>query len=310
MRYSSLRQRPKHFQAFTGLRVEEFDRLIALITQDWIDDRLKRLQKKKKRKRKIGGGRKYELETIEDQLLLALVWSRLYPVYLTMEYLFGVDESTVSRTIQRIQPLLRDRFMLPERLPHKKVKTLEELKKYLPPDIDLDDILADATEQVIQRPEDGRKRRPYHSGKKRRFTAKTQIATTRKGYAIHVSGTVGGRMHDYKLFKRSWLPSIIPKGANLFIDNGFQGTQKDYPKIHSVLPFKRHRGKKKLSRSEKIFNKKQRRVRIRVENTLAHFKQFKSLSEIYRHSLHNYNQNFRFIANIVNFRMLQRLQAS
>lgn len=309
MRYNSLRQHPIHFQSFTGLKVEEFNRLIALIKYDWISDRLQRLPHKG-RKRKIGGGRKYALETIEDQLLLTLVWSRLYPVYLTMEYLFSVDESTVSRTIRRIQPLLRDRFTLPERLPHKKVKTLEELKKYLPPDINLDDILADATEQIIQRPQDGRKRRPYHSGKKRRFTAKTQIATTRKGYTIHVSQTVGGRMHDYKLFRRSRLPDVIPKDSSFYADNGFNGTSKDYPQIRSVLPFKRSRNQEKLVRSKKIFNKKQRRIRIRVENTLAHLKQFKSLSGIYRHSLHNYNQNFRFIANIVDFRMLQRLQAS
>lgn len=310
MNYTSLRVRPKCFLAFTGLKVEEFDRLVALIRPDWVIQRQERLERlNPNRQRKEGGGRKCSLSTLEDQLLLVLVWSRLYLIYLTIEYLFGVDESTVSRTIQRIQPLLQDRFILPERLPKKKIRTIEELKGFLPPDIDLDDILADATEQVIPRPEKKRKRRPYHSGKKRKFTLKTQLATTRKGFIIHVSPTVGGRAHDYNLFKKSGLPQVVPKDVTAYVDNGYQGIKKDYPDLAVSIPFKRHRGKKELVLSEKIFNKKQRRVRIKVENTIAKLKKYNVLSGVYRHSLQNYNQTFRFVANIVNFRMIQRLQA-
>lgn len=310
MTYISLRLRPRCFLAFTGLKVEEFDRLVMLIRPDWIIQREERLTRANpNRKRKEGGGRKYSLETLEDQFLLVLVWSRLYLIYLTLEYLFGIDESTVSRTIKRIQPLLQDKFMLPERLPKKKIRTIEELKKFLPPDIDLNDILGDATEQVIPRPEKKRKRKPYHSGKKRKFTLKTQIATTRKGLIIHTSPTVGGRMHDYKLFKKTQLPWLIPKDSKLYVDNGYQGIKKDYPNLTVVIPFKRHQGCPELTRSQKIFNKKQRRVRIKIENTLAKLKKFNVLSQTYRQSLQNYNQTFRFVANIVNFRMLQRLQA-
>jgi hypothetical protein len=61
-----------------------------------------------------------------------------------------------------------------------------------------------------------------------------------------------------------------------------------------------------LNRSQKIWNKKQRRVRITVEHTIAQLKTFKVLAERYRHSLQNYNQTFRFVANLVAFRMLQR----
>jgi len=311
MRYISLRQRPKCFLAFTGLTVEEFDRLVAIIHDDWIRQREERLDKNRpKRKRKPGAGRKYELPDLENQLLLTLVWARLYLIYLTLEYLFNVDESTVSRIIRTIQPLLKERFTLPERLPKKKIRTLEELKKFLPPDIDLDDILSDATEQVIPRPETKRKRRPYHSGKKRKFTLKTQIATTRKGFIVHVSPTIGGRTHDYKLFKKSGLPNVIPKNCGVYVDNGYQGIKKDYPNLLVSIPFKRFRGHAELTRSEKSYNKKQRRVRIRIENTLAKIKKFRAVSDVYRHSVHNYNQTFRFVANIVNFRMIQRLQAS
>ena len=310
MHYHSLKLRPKHFLSFTGLNVEEFDRLVALIHPDWINQRTDRLTKNKPhRKRKIGAGRKFALPLLEDQLLLTLVWSKQYFSYIMFEYLFGVDESTVSRIVNAIPLLLQDRFVFkdPRRSGRKKITTIEELKKLFP---DLDDILADATEQVIPRPEKKRKRRPYHSGKKRKFTVKTQIATTRKGYIVHVSPTVGGRTHDYKLFKKSGLPQLVPKDSRLYVDGGYQGIQRDYPNLHTLIPFKRHRGKKELTHSEKIFNKKQRRVRIRAENAIALLKKYNVLSQIYRHSLHNYNQTFRFVANIVDFRMVCRMSTA
>lgn len=311
MNYSSLKRRPRCFQSFTGLTVEEFDRLTALIRNDWLIQREERLHLlRPHRKRREGWGRKYGLPLLEDQLLLTLVWTRLYLIYLVLEYMFRIDESTVSRTVQIIQPLLQKRFMLPQRLPKRKIRTLEELKEFLPPDVDLDDILTDATEQVIPRPEKKRKRKPYHSGKKRKFTVKTQIATTKKGFIVHVSPVVGGRTHDYKIFKKSGLPQLVPRESIVYGDSGYQGIKKDYPDLAVLIPFKRHRGKKTLARSEKLFNKKQRKVRIRVENTFAKIKKFEVLNQVYRHSLHNYNQTFRFVANIVNFRMLCRLQAA
>ncbi len=306
MRYISLRQRPACFRSFTSLTVPEFDQLVSLLRSDWQKQHRERLLKANpKRKRGLGGGRKQELETLEDQLLLTMVWLRLYVVYLILEYLFGIDESTVSRTIGRVLPLLRDKFTLPERLSRKKIRTIEELRALLP-DIDLDSILGDATEQPILRPKDGRKRRPFHSGKKRRFTAKTQIAVTNKGFIVHVSETRGGRTHDYTLFKKSNLPQNIPKGLPAYFDGGYQGIQKDFPDLLVHLPFKRTRSHSKLSRRETRWNKVQRKVRIKVENTIAQLKKFQILSQNFRHSLHNYNLIFRFVANILNFRMLSR----
>jgi hypothetical protein len=305
LRYHSLRQRPRCFQSFTSLTVEEFDRLVDDIRDDWIRQRQERLKPFTERKRKEGGGRKQALQTLEDQLLLTLSWVRIYPVYLILEYLFNVDESTVSRTIVSITVLLKDRYTLPARLPRKKIRTLDELKELLP-DVDLDAVLADATEQVILRPKDKRKRKPYHSGKQQDFTEKTQIATTQKGYVLHVSDSMGGRRHDYTLFKRSRLPQVIPKDVPLYVDTGFQGVKTDYPDLRVEIPFKRKKGQGDLSRPQKIYNKKQRRVRIRVENTIAQLKKYQILNQTYRHARERYNAVFRFVANILDFRMLSR----
>lgn len=310
MRYNTLRHRPKHFLAFTGLMVEEFDRLVAVIYTEWTSQRLQRLTRPD-RKRKIGGGRKYSLPDLEDQLLVTLVWSRLYPAYLFLEYLFGVDESTVCRTVKSIPLLLQNRFIFQDprkQKGRKKITTWEELKKALPADIDLDDILVDGTEQAIPRPKKKRKRTQHHSGKKKRFTVKTQIATTKNGFILHVNRASPGRHHDYKIFKASLLPKIIPKGSNLYGDSGYQGIQKDFPGLHSVIPHKRTRNHQELTRSEKIQNTKQRKVRVTIEHTLSRLKKYRVLADTYRHSLQNYDYAFRFVANIANFRMLQRGQ--
>lgn len=305
MRYKSIKQRPKHFLSFTGLTVEEFDRLIAQINSDWISQRIERLTKNNpNRKRKIGGGRKKALSSLEDHLLLVLVWSKHYLGYLMLEYLFAIDESTVCRTIQETIPLLQDKFVLPERRKGKKITTIEELKKIIP---DLDDFLTDATEQPIPRPKKKRKRKKHHSGKKKNFTIKTQITTNKRGLVVHISRASPGRKHDYKLFKESKLSKIIPPNAQVYLDSGYQGVQKDYPSLNSHIPHKRTQSHKKLTHSEKIQNHKQKKVRIKVEHTISQLKKFQVLSQTYRHSLQNYNQTFRFVANIVNFRMLQRL---
>lgn len=310
MRHNSLEKRPKHFQSFTGLTINEFNVLLTDLRDDWTKQRIERLnQNNPHRQRKLGGGRKLSLENLEDQLLLALVWARLYPTYLLLEYLFNIDESTVCRVIQTMTLLLQDKFILPlpNRRKGKKISTIEELKEIIP---DLDVILGDATEQKIPRPLKKRKRQKHHSGKKKAFTVKTQIVSNRQGLITHISKSIPGRTHDYKLFKESKLPQKIPKGIKIYLDSGYQGVNKDFPDLNAVIPFKRTRNRQKLTRSEKIHNTKQRKIRVAVEHTIARLKKYQALAQIYRHSLQNYGQTFKFIANIANFRMLQRLPVS
>lgn len=308
MKYTTLRTRPKQFRSFTGFTIEEFDKLVILLYPFFQEERKKRLSLKHPlRKRKMGGGRKYALSSFSDQLLLVLVWGRLYLVFFVLEHLFGVDESTVCRTLQEIIPLLQSQYVWtdPRTTGRKKIGSLEELKKIIP---DIDEILADATEQSIPRPQKKQKRNAHHSGKKKRFTIKTQIAATRKGFILHVSRSVPGRQHDYKLFKHSSLPTFLPRNSTFYVDSGYQGIQKDYPYLKTKIPIKRTRGHTTLTRSEKIRNHKQRKIRIFAEHAIARLKKFRVLADTYRHDQTRYNITFRFIANLVNFRLLCQMK--
>ena len=76
---------------------------------------------------------------------------------------------------------------------------------------------------------------------------------------------------------------------------------------HIILPPKRSRSKKKLTRSEKIRNTKKAKARIFVENTIANLKKFKILSDIYRNAKEQYALTFKSICFLSNFRTLERL---
>jgi hypothetical protein len=116
-----------------------------------------------------------------------------------------------------------------------------------------------------------------------------------------------GRKHDYKVFKESDLPNIVPKQTTLYYDSALQGVKKDYPDLNVKIPHKRTRSGQPLTRSQKIQNKKQRKIRVKIEHTICRLKKFKILADTFRHSLQNYDSAFKFVANVVNFRMLERL---
>lgn len=311
IRYNNLKQRPNHFVSFTGLTVAEFDKLVQDNRQDWQSQRIERLLKNNpNRKRKIGGGRKFALATLEDQLLLTLILAKSYCSCLLLEYLFNIDASTVFRTSQVLMSLIKKDGKYIINLgprPSKKITTLDELRKFIPA---LNEVLADCTEQRIPRPEKKVKRNKHHSGKKKAFTIKTELATTRQGLIVNIGKSVPGRQHDYNIFKTSRLPKLLSKNAKLYLDSGYQGVQNDFPDLNTVIPFKRTRRGNPLTRSQKIQNKKQRKIRVAIEHTLSRLKKFQILHQTFRNSLQNYETVFGFVANIVNFRMLCRLNAA
>lgn len=298
--FQNLAKKPRHFQSFTGLTPKEFSVLANEIKPLWKKREHARLSRIN-RIRGIGAGRRYALVTFENQLLLALVWSKLYPTHVLLEYLFNVDESTVCRTLKRILPLLEGQYVLPPR-PRRKIGTLEELRKIVP---DIDSVLIDSTEQSVLRPKDKRRRKPLHSGKKRAFTMKTQIVVSQGGVPVHISESIGGRRNDCRFFTETVAPKLIPPSLPIYVDRGYLGAEKNYPHLTICMPKLRRAGAA-LSRRELKRNHMFQKVRIAIEHTFALFKKFKVLSHIYRHSRKQYNSMFQFVANIVAFRMRQR----
>lgn len=299
--FDSLAKQPAHFHNFTGLTVAEAKELVVLLEPDWREQRSE--QVKTKRKREVGGGRKLALPDFRDRLLVFLLYAKLYPTYVFLEYLFGVDHSNIGRIIQEMSPILSATVIINRS--GKRIRSLQDLKEAIP---DLDEVIVDATEQKIARPQKKRARKQHHSGKRKDFTIKEQIMGTKQKIILHVSDPIPGRTHDYVLFKRSGVPQWLSKNPDIAgrVDLGYQGANKDFPEATIILPVKRSRSKHELTRSEKIQNTKKAKRRIWIENIIANLKKFKLLAGLYRNAKGNYGNFFKAIAFLSNFRTLAR----
>lgn len=103
--YYRLSHNPRLFKSLFGITVAEFETLYAQVVPVWAAQEAARLQRAD-RQRAVGGGRQYELP-LRERLLLTLLWLKLYLTTDALGYLFGVDNSTVSRNLRRWLPTLQ-----------------------------------------------------------------------------------------------------------------------------------------------------------------------------------------------------------
>lgn len=180
-RYDYLSRYPSVFLSMTGLKLTEFNNLVWDVQPLVEAERLSRLTRPN-RKRVIGGGAHPHLDA-RDQILMAVMWLKLYPTNEVLAYLFNVSDSTVSRVVNRLVKLLaasgKDTFKMPD--PKRKHRLhLDEVVNQVP---DLD-VIIDSFEQRIQRHSDRSEADLYYSGKKKQNTLKSQLST-----ATHKWGT-------------------------------------------------------------------------------------------------------------------------
>lgn len=303
--YQKLINKPKRLIRLTGLTKDQYEQLAQRIEPTWKYAERQRLSRLS-RKRAIGAGRRYKLVTIYDKLLVPLMVYRVYATNELFELIFDLDDSNLSRLMVRMRPLITKAAdpslgleLKRAKRQGKKIKTLEEFITLYP---DLVDLFTDATEQQRRRPKKAVQKR-YYSGKKKRHTLKTQITVNAKGKILDVSATYTGKTHDKTVLEKDHTADKIPKWARWFLDLGYDGLAKDYPKLAILLPVKRRRNHTVLTRKEKRYNKKQRQLRVIAEHVLSRMKKYQVLAQVYRHHKKYYNQDFRNIAALVNFRL-------
>jgi IS5 family transposase len=304
--YKELSKQPRVFKSLTGVTVTEFDRLYAKVQPIWLENEIKRLSRRK-RKRAIGGGRDYTLE-LKERLLMTLVWLKLYLTVSALGFFFGISDSTVSRNTRNILPVLRqlgdDTLGWPELPKRGQGKRIDQALQEYP------DLLAivDATEQRVRRSSDARIQREHYSGKKKCHTRKTQIIVNEKGQIRDVSISTPGRVHDLEHFRQSDASQRIPKQVGVAGDAGYQGLHEELPD-YSVGTAHKARRNHPLTEDEKAINREFSSMRIIVENTICELKHFRVLSERFRHMVERYDETFRAVVAIVNPRIARRVAA-
>lgn len=270
IKYTKIKKHPTIFLRLFGITPPQFEKIIKKLEPLW--------------EKKILGsykrpGRDFKL-SVEEMVLLTLLYYRSYVSQLFVGFLFGIDDSRVCRLIRRIEPLLAQVVAISKR----EKLTQEEIES----------LLLDATEQPIERPKKGQK--AFYSGKKKRHTLKTEIRIMLKGQIVHVSKSRPGAIHDFALYKKE---PPLPRDSRAYADSGYQGLDKLHPLTE--LPFKASKNKP-LEKGEKEYNQALSRIRVKVEHVFSQIKTFKIISERYRNKRKRYAIKFMIVAGIVNLK--------
>ena len=241
----------------------------------------------------MGAGHPFELE-LHDHVLLTVIWLRLYPIHEVLGYLFAVSDSTVSRLIERVLPILeqsgRDGMRLPD--PGKKRRRqLPDLLKAIP---ELT-VIVDSFEQRVQRPPNDDS---HYSGKKKQHTLKSQLAVdSDSGRIVEVSESVPGPTADIKLLQDSGLLQRLPEEVGVGGDLAYLKLAK--LRRYGFSPRRKPRGKERPP-DDVVYNRAFSQFRIIVEQTIGQVRRFQSVTATDRNHRRQHSARVAAVAGLVN----------
>ena len=303
LRYAHLSTHPTVFTSMTGLRVGEFDALVRDLLPRYQAAEQARLSRPARR-RAIGAGHPFEL-TARDQLLLTVVWLRVYPTYEVLGYLFDVSDTTAGRTVTRLLPLLEAAGLDSMRMPDPGRKRRRHLDQLLADTPELV-VLIDTFEQRVQRPRERRAADKLYSGKKQQHTLKSQLAVDEvNGKIVDVPESVPGPTADITLVAASGVLGRLPEHVGAAGDLAYVGMQKLHPQGQAVTPRRKPRGQERPPEDIE-YNRAFARRRIPVEHTIGRVRRYQSLAQTDRHHRKHHTARVRAVAGLVN-RQLERL---
>jgi DDE superfamily endonuclease len=303
-RYDQLRRYPTVFLKMTGLRLNEFEDLLTDLLPRMADAERVRLQRAARR-RAPGAGRHADLART-NQLLLTIIWLRQYPTNEVLGYLFGVSDSTASRILARMVPLLsaagKDTMRLPDP-GRKRRKTLPILLAETPELA----VIIDSFEQRVQRSKDRAEADAHYSGKKKQHTLKSQVAVNEEtGEICDVSDSVPGPIADLTLLKQSQLLARLPDGIGGIGDLAYVGIGEVHPHGLGATPRRKPRGKDRPP-EDVCFNRAFAKRRIVVEHTINRMRRYQCLGQTDRHHRYHHSARTRAVAGLVNRQIRSRL---
>jgi len=194
-----IEQNPQESKRLIGL---EYEQVQQLIEQAQLLHRNKQLEVEKTKVRIIkgGGGRKAKL-SINEQIILTLVYLHHLPTFQMLGIQFGVSESTANDIFHYWSELLRE--LLPASLLEQVKKNANEYE-WVQEVLANVELIVDSCEQPRQRPKEYEEQKKFYSGKKKNHTLKNKFIVTPNGQEI-VDVTVGkpGPTSDINIWRES-----------------------------------------------------------------------------------------------------------
>ncbi|MBW3058726.1 MAG: IS5/IS1182 family transposase [Spiroplasma poulsonii] len=258
----------------TGIKKSTFNKMLDIL-------KVAEIEKFKK------GGKTNKL-SLENRLLMTLLYWREYQTYFHLGKSFDISEANCYRNIKWIENIL---------IKNSDFQQLAGKKALINDYFNDKTIIIDATETPIQRSK--KRQKQSYSGKKKKHTIKTQVIIEQETKKIIATSFSLGKKHDYALFKESKIP--ILKNTKLIVDSGYQGIQKNHNNV--LIPTKKTK-KNPLNKEQKQYNRLVSKMRIIIENIFAILKKFKIITEKYRNRRKRFVLRFNLIASIYNLQLL------
>jgi hypothetical protein len=292
MRYEYLSQPPNGFRKCTGLTIARFDQRVDAVLRLDLEADVQRLNRRQ-RQRAVGAGHRFEL-TLRDQLLLTVIGWRLDPIPEGLAYLFGVSDSTVSRRIERVLPILEPSGREGMRLPDpgkQRRRQLPDLLKDLP---ELT-VMVDRFEQRVQRPPNDER---DDSGQQKQHPLQSQMGVdSDTGRMVDSSDRVPGPTADIRLLEDSGLLERWPQAVGVGGDLAYL----TLPKLrrYGFAPRRKPRGKDRPP-ADRLYHRAFAQVRMIVEQTIGQLSRFQSITATDRHHRRQHRARVAAVAGLVN----------
>jgi len=259
-------------RALFGLTVAALSELLAKVLPELLRRRQAERVRRPDRQRAVGGGRRRRLKPYQE-VLLTLVYLRHNVAHAVVGELFGVSADTAENTFHEVVFVLRDVC------PAQRWDAEKRWKKNEPswtPD-KVERVLIDSFESPVRRPSRSDLQKRVYSGKKRRHTLKSKVATDAQGEILELEAGQRGPTADKRLYEQSTVAEHyphVPKQGDL----AYQG-------IAGVgVPHKKPKGER-LTEEQRAENRRLATVRVHVEHGIRRIKGWRILRDDYRIAL-------------------------
>jgi hypothetical protein len=281
-------------RALCGTTEAEFaDLLVRLAPLVEADKRAR--EERPGRKRAPGAGAKPR--SFSFRLLVALTYLRQGLALRPSGAIFGVDEKSVRNWRDELaRLLLAHGIEVPGRA---RIRSLEDLAEYLRDDERA--VLVDGVEVPRPRPGGGwEAQRPAYSGKSKRHVVKGTVVTDEQGAPLWFEANPNGEgcTHDITMLRaQAGLLAVLGTAWLVLGDRGYQGLGHDIGADRVATPVFRRAGRT-LSDEDRLYNRDQAGLRIKVEHAIGRIKVWRAMRD-HRRPPGRFNETGRAIATLV-----------
>jgi len=208
--------------------------------------------------------------TLLQAVEATVIYLRRNHVQETVGEFYGISQSTVSRVISTLTPLVRAATAC--EVPDDNAVSATIAGRI---------VLLDGTLVPVW---SWRGHRELYSGKHRRTGFNVQVVTDAHGELITVRSPVEGCAHDLRALRESGLPALLAGASFVFADKGYRSTGYFIPRRKPVGG--------QLTDQQRDYNARIGAVRAPIERAMANLKTWRILHTDYRRPLSTYNDAF------------------